>query len=147
MRLLLSLLCLLCLLSCEEDNKCEGDPFFQNLFIEIIDSDGNNLISNNTFKPSEIIITDSNGYSMINPVQNIPNRGDLIVMVVYGNQGNNSFEIKLSDTITDTLVMNVSNEITEGPCSVNISTLNSVAYNGVNKALNNFEGFLITVVK
>ena len=147
MKIVILFLCFLCLFSCNEDNVCEGDLFEQFLFIEIVDESGNNLISNNTFNSSDIIVSNSSGYETINPVQNILDKKNLIVILVNGKQGSNTFNIQLSNSITDTLIMNINNERTEPPCSVTISTLNSAAYNSVNQILKDFEGYLITIVK
>lgn len=138
---------LLCFFNCKEDNLCYGDPFEISLFIEIIDSNGNNLITNNTFS-SENIITRFNGYENKSPVvESLLDKENLIQVDVIGIEGDNTFEIQLSNSITDILIMNISNEITDPPCSTTIPTLNSVSYNGIDQTLKNFEGYLITVVK
>lgn len=109
---------------------------------------GENLIDNGTYIADNITI-DFNESTFVNVFfTDSPEIANLIGLNVFGQDGDNTFEINLSDTETDILVLNTNREETGGPCSQSFFTLNSVSYNGESKELQDFGGnFLITVVK
>ena len=95
--------CNLCLCSCktDDDNDIDCalfDPANSNLFIKLIDSDGNNLIENNTFIADDIKIL-FNGYTMTNVVYNKIGQEKLIYFSLIGGAGNNTFEITVPDKL------------------------------------------------
>lgn len=151
-KLYLLLLCISLFISCTKEEvtiQCANiDPITQTLFIELVDDQGNNLIENGTFIAEDIIIRIGD-FDFTNVVFNeIPGAESLIVLELFGEQGDNTLEIVLSDTVTDTLVLNLDKEVTGGVCSQIIYTLNRATYNGMQLSLKDFNGgYLITVVK
>ncbi len=145
-----------CLLLCAFLFSCNSDdtqcltilPVSSNLFIELVNTEGENLIENGTFQADAITI-DFNENTFTNVVfTNVAGLESFIGINIFGEDGDNTFTINLSDTETDVLVLNITREETGGPCSQSIFTLNSVTYNGESKELQDFGGdFLITVVK
>ncbi len=151
MKSYLILFCICCFISCKNDDKQEidcalFDPFIPSLFIKLIDSDGNNLIENNTYKADEIkVLFNDYTYSNVvfNDVQGIEN---LIVLNLIGVDGENTLKIQLSNEVTDTLILNLTAE--SHICDWTFFKLNSAIYNGVLQELEDFNGnYLITVVK
>ncbi|MGZ0015535.1 hypothetical protein [Yeosuana sp. AK3] len=145
------LVCFLCLFSCKNNDKEDidcalFDPFIANLFVKLVDSEGNNLIENNTFIANNITIL-FNGNTFTNVVfTNVPGLENLMALNLIGVDGNNLFEIKLSDKETDTLIMNLTTE--SKVCGLTFFKLNSVTYNETFQTLENFNGnYMITVVK
>lgn len=153
MRYYIALFCLLVLQSCKtnDDIICDGDPIpLRIIFINLVDMNGNNLIENGTFDSDEIEVS-FNGYSNTSPFfVNNPELENLIAVTVTGIVGNNAYEIKLSSSITDTLLLNLDSEtLGTGPCSGTYFTINSASYNNVTQTvedLNNWS-YLITVFK
>lgn len=153
MRILTLLFCLVLVQSCQNDDDiiCYGDPIPLNImFIELTDSDGNNLIENGTFIKDEIK-TSFNGYYNTSPFfENEPGLQNLIAITVVGNPGDNTYEIELSNSITDTLILNLTEEIFgEAPCISSRFNVNTANYNGFDE---NFEvvddwGYRLTIVK
>ncbi|MFT5892526.1 MAG: hypothetical protein ACI9Y7_002637 [Dokdonia sp.] len=121
---------------------------FSNLFIELVNAQGENLIENETFQADAITI-DFNENTFTNVVfTDVPGIENFIALNIFGEDGDNTFEINLSDTESDMLVLNLTRGETGGPCSQFVFELNSVIYNDAPKELQDFGGdFLITVVK
>jgi hypothetical protein len=151
MKFFLLLFCYISLFSCKNDDEPEidcalYDPFIRSLFIKLIDSEGQNLIENNTYMADDITVL-FNGYTytnvVFNDVQGIEN---LITLSVIGIDGDNTLKIKLSEEITDTLILNLTAD--SQVCGWTFFTLNSATYNGVLQQLEDFNGnHLITVLK
>ncbi|MEP0263046.1 hypothetical protein [Dokdonia sp.] len=143
------------LFSCNSDDNdpeiaCLTEPIFSNLFIDVVNAQGENLIANQTYIADNITIDDvTNGYTSSGVVfMGVPGIENLIALGIYGQDGDNTFEINLSDIETDTLVLNLTRSETGGPCSQFVFTLNSAVYNDEPKDIQDFGGdFLITVVK
>lgn len=145
------LFCFLCLFSCKNDDKEDidcalFDPAISNLFIKLVDSNGNNLIENEIYKADDITIL-LNNYTATNVVfKNIPELNNLIALNIHGENGNNTFKIKLSENETDTLVLNLTLESTI--CGFSFFKLNSATYNDKAQTIEDFNGnYLITVIK
>ena len=142
------------LFSCANDDNepeiaCDLiDAISSNLFIELINTEGENLIENGMYNPNDITI-DFNGNTFTNVVfTEVEGIQDFVAVSIFGDDGDNTIEIRLSETETDTLVMNLTRMETEGPCAQFVFQLNSATYNGVSRELQDFGGdFLITVVK
>lgn len=146
------LFCFLCLVSCntDDDNGIDCslfDPANPMLFIEMVDSDGNNLIENETFIADDIIIL-FNGYEFTNVVfDEVDGIENLVAFGLFGEEGDNTLELKLSDEVTDTLILNLMAE--NQVCGWTFMSLNSATYNGESQTIKDFNGgnYLITVVK
>ncbi len=139
------------LFSCQSDDdvNCTSEPAFSPaVFIELVNAAGDNLIENGTYIADDITIG-FNESTFVNGVfTDSPEVANFIGLNIFGEDGDNTFEINLSDTETDILVLNINREETGGPCSQSFFTLNSVTYNGESKELQDFrDDFLITVVK
>lgn len=151
-QLSLFILLSLFLFSCSSDDPEVSCDFIQaigsNLYIDLVNEQGENLIENGTYNPDDIIINFNGSVftgAVFTEVQGIEN---FITIGVFGEDGDNTYEIRLSDTETDTLILNLTREETGGPCSQFVFILNSVAYNGEIQEIEDFGGdFLITVVK
>lgn len=153
MRVYHLLLALLILQSCKtnDDVICNFDPIpLKNVFIKLVDTNGNNLIENNTYIKSDIQVT-FNGFTNTNPFfENIPKLKNLIAVTATGNEGDNNYEIKLSSTKTDTLILNLTENILGSEsCPYSIFTVNTANYNGITQNLEDFysSDYLITVIK
>lgn len=153
MRVSVLLLAILILQACNtnDDVTCDGDPIpLRLLFINLIDAEGTNLIEAGTLNYEDIEV-EFNGF--INPspfFKNDPKFENLIIVTVVGNEGNNSYKIRLSNSETDTLILNLSEEaLGSGPCSYSGFTINSASYNGIDQTVEDFDSwnYLITVTK
>lgn len=142
------------LFSCQSDDDSPEiacttvTSVFSNLFIELVNPEGQNLIENGTYIPANITI-DSNGNTFTNVVfTNVEGLENFVAVGVSGNDGDNTFEIHLSDTETDILVLNVTAEEIGGLCPQTVFALNTVMYNDASKETQDYGGdLLITVVK
>jgi hypothetical protein len=115
-----------------------------------VNAQGENLIANQTYIADDITIDDvTNGYTSSGVVfTSVSGIENFIALGIYGQDGNNTFEINLSETEIDTLVLNLTRSETGGPCSQFIFTLNSTVYNDESISIQDFGGdFLITVIK
>jgi len=122
------------------------DPAISNLFIKLIDAEGNNLIKNETYIADDItVLFNESTYTNVvyNDVQGIEN---LIILNLIGIDGDNTVKINLSNDITDTLILNLTAE--SEVCGWTFFTLNSATYNDEIKTIEDFNGnYLISVVK
>ncbi len=141
------------LFSCSSDDDpeiaCDLIQAIQsNLYIDLVNGQGENLIENGTYNPNDITI-DVNGSTFTGVVfTNVEGIENFIAIGVFGEDGDNTFEISLSDTETDTLILNLTRSETGGPCSQFVFALNSAVYNDEVQEIQDFGGdFLITVVK
>jgi hypothetical protein len=151
MKYLYVIVCFLCLTSCKNDDKEDidcalFDPAISSLFIKLVDSDGNNLIENETYKADDITVL-FNNYTTTNVVfKDIPELNNLIALNIHGENGNNTFKIKLSENEIDTLILNLKAE--SSICNWTFFKLNSATYNGIVQTLEDFNGdYLITIIK
>jgi hypothetical protein len=151
MKYLSIIICVLCLTSCNNHDKEEidcalFDPAISNLFIKLIDAEGNNLIENETYIADDItVLFNESTYTNVvyNDVQGIEN---LIILNLIGIDGDNTVKINLSNDITDTLILNLTAE--SEVCGWTFFTLNSATYNDEIKTIEDFNGnYLITVLK
>lgn len=152
MKLFSFLFCLFCITSCATDYNndidCElFDPENFMLYIELVDSDGNNLIENDTFIADDVQIVFGD-YTMTNVLYyNTFGKKNLIAFSLIGEVGDNTFNIQLSVEVTDTLLLNLKDG--GQVCGWSFLLLNTVSYNGVPQTVKKFKGnnHLITIVK
>ncbi|WP_341215299.1 hypothetical protein [uncultured Wocania sp.] len=151
MKLITLLFCVLCFTACKTDDDngidCDlFDPANRNLFIELVDGNGNNLIENNTFVADDIKVL-FNGNTITNVVFNdVEGIENLIALSLIGEAGNNTFEIQLSSEITDTLILNLKAE--SQICGWTFFSLNSATYNDVLQTIEDFNGnYIISVIR
>lgn len=142
----------LLLFSCgnnDDDVACLSiDPSDSNLFIDLVNAQGENLIANGTYAAEDIIVR-FRDFETTNPVVTVEGFENFILVSVLGGvQGNNTFEIVLSDTTTDTLVVNVSVEEGGGECNFTRYTINAAVYNDNTQTIEDVgSGQLIRVVR
>ena len=115
-------------LACNDDdgNDCAlVDCGFQSLSIEFVDTNGINLIANGTYEQATIIVTKDG-------VQINSNRStsDTLFFEINGEVGENIYEIKLNDTETDVLILDLSGENVETGCCGPYFPINQILYNG-----------------
>lgn len=151
MKLFSLTLCLLCLLSCKNDDEsgidCAlFDPFIKSLHIKLVDNNGNNLIENKTYIADNIKVR-INGSEYTNVVfKDVEEIKNLITLNLLGTTGENIYAIELSNTEIDTLILNLTLEQTI--CGFSFVTLNSASYNNVILSIEDFNGsYLLTLVK
>jgi hypothetical protein len=151
MKFFFLLFCSLSLFSCKNDVEPEidcalFDPFISNLFIKLVDSEGQNLIENHAYIADDITVF-FNGNTYTNVVLNdVPDIENLITVNLIGVDGDNTLINHLSEEVTDTLILNLTAE--SQICGWTFFTLNSATYNGVLQEIEDFNGnHLITVVK
>jgi len=147
--LLFIILCILA--SCSKDEKetidCAlFDPAISNLFIKLVDAEGNNLIENETYIADDITVL-FNDYLYTNVVFNdVEGIENLITLNVIGNDGDNTIKIQLSSEETDTLILNLTAE--SEICGWTFFSINSAIYNDIILTIEDFNGnYLITAVK
>lgn len=129
--------------------QCRETPV-QNrfVFIELVNADGINLLENNTYIADDITI-DYGESTIVNVVNNdVPGFENLIALMIFGEDGDTIFRIKLSETVEDILKLNLTLTTSEGECPSLITTLNAITYNDVLQVPEDFfEDLKITVVK
>lgn len=147
--LLFIILCIMA--SCSKDEKetidCAlFDPAISNLFIKLVDAEGNNLIENETYIADDITVL-FNDYLYTNVVFNdVEGIENLITLNVIGNDGDNTIKIQLSSEETDTLILNLTAE--SEICGWTFFSINSAIYNDIILTIEDFNGnYLITAVK
>ncbi|WP_350289755.1 hypothetical protein [uncultured Croceitalea sp.] len=168
-RIVLYITAFLILLSCSTDdssNPCalpvgaSVDAITQSIYIELVNSDGTNLITNNTYSGLDII-AEKNGF-IIRPVvfdaAQIPSLPesvkDIIVLELFGQEGANTWSIQLNENETDVLVIDLKHGAPD-ECGFFLFEVLSASYNGISQNVEPFavnEGdaqinFKITVVK
>jgi len=152
MKHLLYIFLILGVFSCKNDDEIDCSYYTsiasKSIFIKLIDSNGNNLIENETYAANTINIVFGD-YTFTDVVfEDVLGIENLIALNIFGNQGDNQFRINLSENETDLLILNIDKQETVNPCVGHIFTLNSATYNGVIQTLENFDGdYLITVIK
>lgn len=123
-------------------------PVASNLYIELVNTAGENLIENGTYIPADITINNNGGTFTDVVFTEVPGIENFVAVGVFGNDGNNTYEINLSGTETDILLLNLTREEIGDPCPQIVFGLNSAIYNDASKDIQDFGGdFLITVVK
>lgn len=122
------------------------DPITKSLYINLVDSDDNNLIENETYNADDITILYNNNTFTNVFFNNIPGLENLIALNISGTQGDNTYEIQLSENLTYSLILDLTLESTV--CDISFFTLNSVIYNDIIQTIEDFNGdYLITIVK
>ncbi len=144
--IMVPLLCLL-LISCNKLDCTTDDPIFRSLFIKLVDTDGHNLIENDTFDSEEIVIRVSDTTItgvVFNDVQGIEN---LIALNLLGPEGTTSYEIQLSESRIDILELSLIEIGKDDPCGFSYFITDDAGYNGIDQTIEDFgDDFLITVV-
>ncbi|GAA4305164.1 hypothetical protein [Aestuariibaculum suncheonense] len=146
------LLCLFILLSgCSDKDKesidCSviyiGNPL---LLLKITDTNGNNLIENETYTAENISINYNNNTINDVVIDDYPQLNAFINVPLFGTDIERTFKINLSETETDVLIVNVTLE--EGICKYIFTIPLSGTYNGNSITIENYNNnYLITVVK
>jgi hypothetical protein len=123
-------LCLIILLfSCKDDEglgecaliNCAAQTFA----LEYVDVEGNNLIANNYYPLENITITKDG--EQLNFGQQQGN--EVVYFFVAGTNGSNTYNIKLNDTETDELILDLSRIKSDLECCGPYFTVNSSTYN------------------
>ncbi|GMN09722.1 hypothetical protein MTsPCn9_17650 [Croceitalea sp. MTPC9] len=156
------------ILSCSTDdgNPCalpEGssvDVVTQSIYIELVDSNGANLIANGTYNGLDIT-AEKDGF-IIRPVVfdetqflSLPDSvKDIIVLQLFGDEGENTWLLNLNDNETDELVINLKHGVPD-QCGLFLLEAQAISYDGVSQDIVPFAVFesdplinyKITVVK
>ena len=118
------------LYSCKEDDRLNEcyliDCIAQTFSIELVDSDGVNLITNETYILDNIVIAKNNQQLNLNQIAT----DDTVYFFVSGKNGNNTYTIKLNETEKDELVLNLTRIKLELECCGPYFRINSANYNG-----------------
>ncbi|RKN82299.1 hypothetical protein [Ulvibacterium marinum] len=109
------------------------DLIVRNFFVELVSADGENLIENGTFKSNEIVLRYKESKITGSVFENVEGLENVITMNLFGDDGDNTFLIDLSMSVTDTLVLNLTKTVNE--CGIADFSLNSATYNGLVKTL------------
>mgnify|MGYP000288906164 FL=1 len=125
------LLCLLVILfSCKDDdglNECSLiDCATQTFALEYVDSAGNNLITNGTYLLANVMITKDNEQLNLSQLES----DEVVYFFVSGENGHNTYSIKLNDTETDELIFNLIRVKLDPECCGPYFKINSATYNG-----------------
>jgi len=142
MKNLVLILAFLALFSCNNDDdviECAlFDPIIQTFYVELIDNQGNNLFENGTFNSDDVVVS-INGFDLSGVIFNdVPGIENIIVLSLFGQAGDSTYEIQLSDTITDTLVLNLV-EDGETVCNFTPLRVNAAIYNDVTQTIEDFD--------
>jgi hypothetical protein len=115
---------------CNNDNSdidCSlVDCAAQSFTIELIDSEGLNLIANGTYSKDEITVQKGSNDLTLNFIE-----ADFIFFYPSGEEGNNSYEIKLNASETDILILDLSKMGSGNECCGPFFRINSALFNGV----------------
>lgn len=142
------------LFSCNSDDNdpevacLRTDPITNgSLFIELVNAQGESLIGN--YIAEDITVSSSGGVITNVVFPEIPEIANFISVPIIGQEGDNTFEINLSATEIDTLILNLVREEFGDICPVSLLVPISAVYNGeVVEIQDDPEvGYLITVVK
>jgi hypothetical protein len=140
-----SLLGLFILLSsCKEDEGIDCslvDCAFQAFTIEFVDADGTNLIENGRYDQSTIIVR-KNG----NQINSTLNTSDILYFEVMGEVGTNTYEIRLNDSETDILVLDLSGENIRTGCCGPYYDISTALYNGTAQEILQDEYYFAKIV-
>lgn len=113
----------------DDDIDCSlVDCAFQSISIELVDTDGNNLIANGTYQQSDIVITKDG-----NQLNSNLDTSDIIFFEIQGKVGSNIYEVKLNENETDILVLTLSGERIKTGCCGPYFQISSISYNGEDK--------------
>jgi hypothetical protein len=154
-KILLPIFTILLIVSCNisDDNDPCGipdgalvDPITQTIYIELVDSNGENLITNETYSGPNIT-AEKNGI-IIRPVvfdeNQIPGLPDsvrdIIVLQLFGEEGENTWAINLNEEETDTLVIDLKHG-TPDECGLFLLEVLSASYNGIEQNVEPFGVF------
>ncbi len=136
----------------DDNNPCgipDGaiiDPITQTIYIELVDVNGTNLIANNTYSGLDITV-EKNGI-IIRPVvfdeNQIPGLPDsvkdIIVLELFGQEGENTWSINLNEEETDLLVLDIKHGIPD-ECGFFLFEVLSATYNGTEQNVEPFGVF------
>lgn len=114
--------------------------------VELINNDGNNLITNGTYAISEISITSNESEIDLIPF----NSNDFLNFIVENKSGESIYTIRFSESEIDTLNLNLVELDQASVCCGPYYAVQSATYNGANYEIltnNNDDFFKITVVK
>jgi len=129
MKTVLSSFVLLLMMSCGSNDDgvdCSlVDCAFQRFTIELVDELGNNLLTNGTYNNDEVTVT-KNG----TPLFFGSSTSEAISFQVRGEVGQNTYEIQLGETETDTLVLTLSGEDIRTGCCGPYFPITMIVYNG-----------------
>ncbi len=136
------------------------DPITQTIYIELVDTNGNNLIANGTYNGLDIT-AEKDGF-IIRPVvfdetqfSNLPESvKDIIVLPLFGEEDDNTWLLNLNENVTDTLVVNIKHGDPDA-CGFFLFEVLEVSYNEIEQDIEPFAvfdtdskiDFKITVVK
>lgn len=119
----------------------------EDLVLEYLDTNGKNLIENNTYNPVDISIRYGN--NTLTEVVDLQNKDTKYLVYVYGfSKGKNSFSVTLSPSETDTMLVFAS-EVGFSPCTGPEFAIDSVYYNDEKQAMTNVTDWIkkVSIVK
>ncbi|MGB3149991.1 MAG: hypothetical protein WBB27_04960 [Maribacter sp.] len=138
------------LFSCKDDdglNECSLiDCAVQTFALAYVDIDGNNLITNGTYPLENITITKDNEQFNLSQFES----DEVVYFFASGEDGDNTYSIKLNDTETDELILDLTRVKLDPECCGPFFNINSATYNGdVIEIKENQNSFIerITIVK
>lgn len=147
---------LLLFFSCDSD-PCEGvvaDVITQQLYVEYVNAEGENLLTNGTYAAEEILVA-FNGFSRApfiynDSYENVPQelQNRILLDVINLDDQPNIWTISLSANETDSLELFLSVE--SSGCSGTFYTIDDLKYNNTSLShtqFNNENIYLVTVIK
>ena len=102
---------------------CMVDQLFA---IELLDSQGNNLIENGTFELTKIIVS-ANGNDLF---VNTTTTENYLLFYYKGENGRQTYDIQLNSSETDTLVLDLSKKEGQHKCCGPYFDVDEASYNG-----------------
>ncbi len=114
---------------CENNSRVDCSTVLcaqQVLSIELLDTEGVNLIANETYSLENIkVFKDSIQVSQLGNTMN-----DAILIAVFGEEGNNTYDIFLDASETDILELELSKNNPGSECCSPLFTIEKATYNG-----------------
>ncbi len=98
----------------------------QSFAIELLDGNGTNLTTNGTYSLEEIKVF--KGENQVN--ENSSNSDNVIFIFISGMEGENTYQISLNNSETDTLILSLITNSRGGDCCGPYFTIETATYNG-----------------
>jgi len=150
---LISCISVLLIFSCASDDNDSGCPVFDpipnpNLFIELVNEEGENQLANGTFNPDEIT-AEINGFTFSGLVFDLPGEFQNLIAIPIIEQGEENIAIlHLNDEIADEIILSTFQEETDDPCFQPQPMLESMRYNGELQQVESLEiDYRVTVLR
>ncbi|QLG45495.1 hypothetical protein [Costertonia aggregata] len=132
------------LISCREVESIDCslvDCAFQTFSITFVDGDGNNLIENGTYTINDIMVSKNGDQLSFNASED-----NKILFETAGQQGDNIYEIKLSESRTDVLILDLDRRDSRNECCGPFFDVNNAIYENSSNLVVETDGFITELI-